>query len=65
MTTPAELAKADEEKQEKFKNYFEILKKLLNNLVDTILFEDDEMIRDYQLIQKNCFIKGQPRKMPF
>jgi len=38
---------------EKFKNDFEVLKKCLNGLVDTILFEDESMIRDYQAIQKN------------
>ncbi|WP_431520786.1 IS630 family transposase [Clostridium beijerinckii] len=58
------LEKADKEKQEKFKNDFEVLKKMLDGLVDTILFEDESMIRDYQAIQKNWFIKGHQRKIP-
>ena len=58
------LAKADKEKQEKFKNDFEDLKKCLNGSVDTILFEDESMIIDYQAIQKSWFIKGQQRKIP-
>lgn len=58
------LAKADKKKQEQFKNNFEELKKHLDGLVDTILFQDESMIRDYQAIQKTCFIKGQQRKIP-
>ncbi|OOM74986.1 hypothetical protein [Clostridium sp. BL-8] len=48
--------KVIEEELEKFKNDFEVLKKCLNGLVDTILFEDESIIRDYQAIQKSWFI---------
>ena len=41
-----------------------MLKKYLDGLVDTILFEDESMIKYYQAIQKNWFIKGQQRKVP-
>lgn len=41
-----------------------MLKKCLDSLVDTILFEDESMIRDYQAIQKNYFIKCHQRKIP-
>lgn len=41
------LAKADKEKQQNFKKDFEALKKHLDGLVDTILFADESMIRDY------------------
>lgn len=58
------LAKADPKKQEEFKNDFESLKKHLDGLVDTILFEDESMIRHYQAIQKSWFIKGKQRKIP-
>ena len=58
------LAKADKEKQEKFKNDFEDLKKHLNGEVDHILFEDESMIRDYQAIEKTWFLKGHQRKIP-
>ncbi|QAA35314.1 IS630 family transposase [Clostridium manihotivorum] len=58
------LKKADKEKQEVFKRDFETLKKTLDGLVDTILFQDESMIRDYQAIQKTWFVKGQQRKIP-
>lgn len=35
------LAKADKKKQEQFKNNFKELKKHLDGLVDTILFQDE------------------------
>jgi len=44
------LEKADPEKQEKFRQTFEVLKKLLEGDIFTILFEDESMIRDYQAI---------------
>lgn len=53
------LAKADPQKQEHFKQDFEILKNLLDGNIDHILFEDESMIRDYQAIQKTWFHKGQ------
>ena len=57
------MAKADKNKQEKFKNDFEELKKCLNILVDTILFQDEYLIRYYQTIQKTWFIKGKQKKI--
>ena len=57
------MAKSDKEKQEKFKNYFKELKKHLNGLVDTILFQDESMIRHYQALQKTWFKKGQQCKI--
>lgn len=56
------LAKSHKEKQEKFKNDFEVLKKCLNGSVDTILFEDESMIRDYQAIQKKLVYKRTAKK---
>lgn len=58
------MAKADKNKQEKFKNDFEELKKCLNGLVYTILFQDESLIRDYQAIQKTWFIKEKQNKIP-
>ncbi|MFL0163638.1 winged helix-turn-helix domain-containing protein [Candidatus Clostridium helianthi] len=58
------LVKANKEKQEKFKDDFKVVKKCLNGLVDTILFEEESMIRDYQAIKKNWLIKGHQRKIP-
>ena len=52
------LAKSDKEKQEKFKQDFEVLKKYFEGEINHILFEDESMIRDYQAIQKTWFIKG-------
>ena len=40
------------------------LKKLLNNDIARILFEDESMIRDYQAIMKNWFLKGKQRIIP-
>lgn len=53
------LAKADPQKQEEFKQKFELSKNLLNGNIDHILFEDESMIRDYQAIQKAWFRKGE------
>ena len=50
------LAKADKQKQEQLKNDFEELKKHLKGLIDTILFQDESMSRDYQGLQKTWFI---------
>lgn len=40
------------------------LKKLLNNDIARILFEDESMIRDYQAIMKTWFLKGKQRVIP-
>ena len=40
------------------------LKKLLNEEIAYILYEDESMIRDYQAIQKTWFAKGQQRIIP-
>ncbi|MDE7204793.1 MAG: IS630 family transposase [Lachnospiraceae bacterium] len=40
------------------------LKKLLNNTVARILFEDESMIRDYQAVMKTWFLKGKQRIIP-
>ena len=40
------------------------LKKLLNNNIAGILFEDESMIRDYQAIMKTWFLKGKQRIIP-
>ncbi len=40
------------------------LKKLLNNDIAGILFEDESMIRDYQAIMKTWFLKGKQRIIP-
>ncbi|MGL5749304.1 MAG: IS630 family transposase [Paraclostridium sp.] len=58
------LAKADEEKQIKFIEDFEVLKKIPQGEVNHILFQDESMIRDYQAIQKTWFIKGQQKSIP-
>ena len=36
----------------------------MNDEIDTILFEDESMIRDYQAIMKNWFPVGEQRKIP-
>ena len=41
------------------------LKKLLNDDIDVILYEDESMIRDYQAIMKTWFPIGQQRIIPF
>lgn len=58
------LAKADPVKQEAFKERLESLKKLLEEEIACILYEDESMIRDYQAIQKTWFAKGQQRIIP-
>ena len=40
------------------------IKKLLNNDIARILFEDESMIRDYQAIMKTWFLKGKQRIIP-
>lgn len=40
------------------------LKKLLNNNIARILFEDESMIRDYQAVMKTWFLKGKQRIIP-
>ena len=40
------------------------LKKLLNNDIARILFEDESMIRDYQAVMKTWFLKGKQRIIP-
>ncbi|MGL6107081.1 IS630 family transposase [Romboutsia sp.] len=57
------LAKVDKAKQEKFKEDFEVLKKILDGEVQHIVFEDESMIRDYQAMQKTWFPKGKQRKI--
>lgn len=58
------LKNADPIKQEIFKEYFEVLKKHHDGLIDHILFEDESMIRDTQTTQKTWFIKGHQKKIP-
>ena len=40
------------------------LKKLLNDDIDVILYEDESMIQDYQAIMKTWFPIGQQRIIP-
>lgn len=47
-------------KQNSLKNWRR-LKKILNEEIDYLLFEDESMIRDYQAIQKTWFAKGKQR----
>jgi len=58
------LARADPVKQEEFKQRLEQIKKLLNEKISCIRYEDESMIRDYQAIQKTWFAKGQQRIIP-
>lgn len=59
------LAKADPIKQEAFKEEFKVIKKkLLNEEIDRILFEDESMIRDYQALSRTWFAKGQQKVIP-
>ncbi|WP_340398568.1 IS630 family transposase [Paenibacillus sp. FSL H8-0079] len=59
------LAAADPEKQRQFtETTFPQLKKLLNEEIDHLLFEDESMIRDYQAIQKTWFLRGKQRIIP-
>ena len=47
-------------KQNSLKNWRR-LKKILNEEIDYLLFEDESMIRDYQALQKTWFAKGNQR----
>ncbi|MFD1413732.1 IS630 family transposase [Oceanobacillus jeddahense] len=59
------LEKADPEKQKEFTDTtFPTLKKLVNEEIHHILFEDESMIRDYQAIQRTWFLKGKQRIIP-
>ncbi|WP_235533323.1 IS630 family transposase, partial [Paenibacillus sp. Leaf72] len=59
------LAAADPEKQRQFaETTFPDLKKVLNDEIDHLLFEDESMIRDYQAIQKTWFLRGKQRIIP-
>jgi len=59
------LEKADVAKQKEFvEQTFPALKKLLNEEIDHILFQDESMIRDYQAIQKTWFLRGKQRIIP-
>lgn len=58
------LAKSHKDKQEDFLKDFNLLKEYLNDEVQHILFDDESMIRDYQAIQKICFIKEKQIKIP-
>ena len=59
------LAKADPEKQKKFKRQFRRQKhRLRHGEIDRILFEDESMIRDYQAIGRTWFPKGQQKQIP-
>lgn len=41
-----------------------LLKKLINDEIDHLLFEDESMIRDYQAIGKTWFLRGKQRIIP-
>lgn len=59
------LKMAEPQKQNEFRNEtFPSLKKLLNEEIDHLLFEDESMIRDYQAIQRSWFLKGCQRLIP-
>ncbi|CAI3633581.1 hypothetical protein CNEO4_270201 [Clostridium neonatale] len=53
----------EDNKQEEFKKDIKSLKKYIEGLVDTILFEDESMIMGYQAILKNCFIKDHQKNI--
>nr|BAD18133.1 transposase B of IS642 [Halalkalibacterium halodurans] len=40
------------------------IKKLLNEEIDHLLFQDESMIRDYQALQYTWFLKGKQRIIP-
>ncbi|MGQ0421074.1 IS630 family transposase, partial [Bacillus sp. HC-Mk] len=40
------------------------IKKLLNEEIDHLLFQDESMIRDYQALQHTWFLKGKQRNIP-
>lgn len=59
------LNKADSENQKVFvEETFSELKKLLNNEISHILFEDESVIRDYQAIQRTWSPIGKQRVLP-
>lgn len=58
------LAKAVPEKQEAFRQEFEMLKKMMNDENNRILFQDESMIRDYQALANTWFPKGQQKVIP-
>ncbi|MEK3916125.1 IS630 family transposase [Paenibacillus sp. FSL H7-0331] len=59
------LAAADEAKQQVFTEAtFPILKKLMDEEIAHLLFEDESMIRDYQALQHTWFLKGKQRVIP-
>jgi transposase len=60
------LARADEEAQAYFRKHtFAMLKKRLEEeQIDHLLFEDESMIRSYQALQYNWFPRGRQRKVP-
>ncbi|WP_083632469.1 IS630 family transposase [Domibacillus antri] len=52
-------------KQQTFvEDIFPALKKLLNEEIHHILFQDESMTQDYQAIQKTWFLKGKQRIIP-
>ncbi|WP_445667361.1 IS630 family transposase [Paenibacillus sp. FSL H8-0034] len=56
------LAAADEVKQQAFTEVtFPTLKKLMDEEIAHLLFEDESMIRDYQALQHTWFLKGKQR----
>ncbi|SHJ39864.1 putative transposase [Lutispora thermophila DSM 19022] len=58
------LDKADPQKQEMFKQGFELLKNLLDGKIGHILFKDESMIKDYKAIEKTWFLKSQQKIIP-
>ncbi len=59
------LAKADPAKQKAFmEKTFPELKKLLNQEIDYLLFQDETMIRDYQAIQCTRFLERATKAYP-
>ena len=59
------LAKADPDKQKKFKRQVRRQKhRLRHGEIDRLLFEDESMIRDYQAIGRTWFPKGQQKQIP-
>ncbi|WP_431305983.1 IS630 family transposase [Mesobacillus subterraneus] len=59
------LAKADPQKQAMFKQEnLKRLKKMMNDEIDRILFQDESMIRDYQALAHTWFPIGQQKVIP-
>jgi hypothetical protein len=48
----------------KYEKIFPVLKKLINEEIDRILFEDGSMIRDYQAIGSTWFSERKQRIIP-